>query len=1402
MVHIYCVLKVDLAVKAYVKGDQYETAAKLYLQNNEIEKAIKILLLDREGKSLPYALELALKYNQTLTFEQGCSVNIIAQRTAQYHLQNNNIKHAVACVKYFSEVRDKISLFKKVKLIGEAIQMLYTNKQYDDLYHLLKGQGCFERGAEIAEKLNNNETHCEFLVLLIKEKLSTAQYAEEDRNIDAKMLEKANDRLCDGHETLKLQVELICGILKKDPLACFNVCKKFIAINKFGATEALNAAVNFKNPTNLNLDKIIVIVDCLCFAYDVVNDIEKTGKLSLKHSQLQCRKFYQFEQSESKLFLPPCQFYWMPNLEKFSLAERDSDGMIQFDEVNVYKLLKTHLNNVIHKLMLLDLEKILFSIITSNQYKSLNSVLDKQLDIRKFAKRSYDISNFVICCIKLIEIAHFHDGKSIKCCDIENKDENIKISKWGKLSDYASVRLFYVFSPEWCYYFTFSKDDIRMIKESKITCNLLFTMLRSDQKVKSNINSFLENWRILKLTGCDASTLVKCLKKEEEKYKEKVSKEKSQDKQSNDKRNNTKKTNQSQLNEAMFIQNDSNYSHIFFAWLQSCRCLENTNFMGFAGGVIEQLFILIAERKSLKPKITVLNITYVLEIISIGLFGSLQAALVHMNRRNSSIPLLFPQFYEHLVTSFDPINFTLQAFLDLVAASVVKDKNFKQINEYSLYLLQKVFYLLLGKIKPSFNVLRYASKTNVYKNGFERCLVLCLSLLGNLWSLLHKQYLTEMLSILKSNVSHLPSDIIKDKFPELFTNLQRIQKVKNSNNDVFNVLFSIQQHSQSYMVCLQYHCDTDVKGKFSFNKIYPEQFPTFSFRSSKRTVVQDTKQRRQQHSQQYHEKFNRPVTVAAQQCLTTNPAQKSMKNKTIAVKQRSQKKVPNNSYTLPRMSDVTPSDENVTTNQQTSDVKDTPETPFDENANQQMYMSSVNVASDAPIDENAGNYFSIQPLSHTDSLTEEKIVIATSPGEQTLHSYCSDTTNINLQSAVPTDSLSTCSDETSNSAEAPISSSQTEPVDRNIGHNQATPEKQNYVDKSVDLHSSFQQHNSEAPLFVSSVDSTEAETSEDFHSSLFHASENEEFQSAPLATPVVYTELSESHGVETTETIVPSTPTIDHHTTHATSSNVVKNNDVLFQSDLKPDVEPFESTLKANDEHNFLSNNSGQVQDLSLQAAYQQTMHHQIDHIPNFPVYNPAYAMPVQPIPLTATYHPLTGQLMYVPVIPVIPNPYLPSNTMNPLSYYYSYGYDTSSASSNFQEFKEPQQFSPSGNVDPNNPITNYCLVCGKSIDVEHSEHRCNKKAYTAYQEIKNQYSQLFEDVENVINSTDVHMGIQAQIDKIKERKEKFDRENSQIEENFAWLKGQSLIQCYAKEVDLLLKEYNESLKIIKDALD
>ena len=1341
-------------MKAYVKGGQYETAANLCVKNNQTEKAIKILLLDEQGKSLPYALELVLTL-KNVQLELGCSVNMIAQQTAQYYLNKNKISKALACVEYFSEFKDKVSLFKKANCIDDAVQMLYTNKQYDDLYHLLKGQECFERGAEIAEKLGHYQVHCEFLLLLVKKKLITTEYVDKKEKLkDAEILKHANDdKLGDGNRTLKLQIELVCEILKEDPLACFNVCKKFISINHFGAIEALNAAVNFRKP-KLNLEKINVIVDCLQFIYDIVDSIEKNGKISSNHAP-QCRKFYQFEQSEDKFFLPPHQHYWMPKLEKCCLHDRDVDGMMQFDEHKVYKVLKIHLKNISRKWLLLDLEKTLFSIMTSQKYVTLNSKLNKSLDIHNFAIKSYNMCDYLTCCIRLIEIAHYHYGKDIKGCTLEDTVSHVKILKWGTLSDYASLRIFNMFSPQWCYYFAFSDEHIKMIKKSKITCYSLFTMLHSDQ-VGHNVNDFLKNYCILKLTGSNASTLEKHLKNEETKFNhaskktEDKSELKDQDKNKQftiltDKQNDNKKTDHNQpiKNSALFIKlDDSNYSHIFFTWLQSCKCLENNDFMAFAEGIVEHLLILVAKRKPLKPKITVLNITYILEILCTGLFGSLQVADTHTNR-TKSIKVLFPKFYEHSAASFDPINFTPHAFLDIVAVSVSKSKSkFKEIHTKSLHLLQTMFYLLLGKIEPSYNVLRHASSVSVSNNGFERCLVLCLSIFGNLWPLLHEAHtdrlLLNMSTVLKTTVLHSQSQIDEDNFSELFTNLQSITEIK-STEDVFNILLNIQDQYQSCLASLEYHYKTNAKGKFfSFNEIEPKQFPKFTFRPLKRVPNVQNVGQKQQHVQQLQNKRSKKSKVA-QHLNLTNPAMKS----TTGV-QQSQK------VTLP------PSSDSQTCSAETTDK------------NLPLTISIHPLQSCNSNNENTSNEF--------------KAAISSTQTECTTLPVLDVDFNHSEKSAEPS-------------------------VFNSYDHsNQITPlidNKQNHPDESVDLISYPAQHTegfSALPSFQSygNLDSTKVELpTENFHllQQLCADDKSTGIDSTPISTG-----LPEPH-----EKVLSFTPTNNHQTRDTISSSVanIVDTDVLSQSKLNPDAEPFASGLQSD----VPNNNVEQVQDLEMQVAYQQSSNYNTAYDPNLPTHNPNPLLipyPVMPIPM------IPDQLQYWYMY----NPYNVMMMMTP-QFYYTPEHNISTLlpkplmDKKFEETQRDSLPSSDTEISPNTYRNlNYCLICGESFDDEQSEmnhynseaHDIKDKEYLAYKAIEQKYKAIFEDAKKIINFLsigDVHSGLKAQVEKIKECNRKFDmKKKSQIEDNFEWLNGQSLVEQHAKETDLLLKEYYDLLNL------
>ena len=1407
--------QVDNAVKAYVKNNQYEKAASLYQQTNETEKAIKILLLDKQGKLLPNVLQLALEYTNTepdVPLEIGCSVNEVAQRTAHYYLQKGKIGKAIDCVDHFSEVKDKVSFFKTAsskapELIDEAINVLFKAEQYNDVYHLLKGKGKFERGAEIAEKLQNDQVCCEFLLLSVKKKLLTVdECTTEDKVKEANSLKEACRKLHHNDITLTLQVELICGILNEEPQACSDVGKKFINnINHFGAIEALNAAFCLKEP-NLDVHEISVIVNCLQIACIIINEIKSTTKLSLRYLQ-HCRKFYLFEQSENRFFLPPLQFYWIPTLKNKHLPKPDSDGMVQFDALTTYKVLEQHVTGIAHKWLQLDLEKVLFNIITSEEYGSLSSILEKSLDIQKFVKKCYEMSDYLLCCIKLIEISHCHFGKP---CDVGGK-----IDKWEKLIKYASLKILDIFSPQWMYFFKISKRDVELIKKSKITCDCLRKMLRSDDEFTININTFLHHWRILKLTGSDLSTLINSLKNEEviladkfenkdqtkpsisgsEKSEASPATEVSKEQKPNDKnkgnftetaetsnsaskdikeksaedgkqefRNEKVKSEVSSTTEkhkdtskkqdevpGIFIKTESGYSHSFFAWLNSCAQLENGNFMRFAEGVIKRLFILIAKRKLFNPKITVMNITSVLEVLCIGLFASLKAAARYAYKTN--LLILFPKFYEHLVTSYDPINFTSRAFLDLVTTSVAKSEDLRQLYDRCLHLLHRILQLLLGNIEfSSFKVLDHAALKNVSNHGFERCLVLCLSLFGNLWPLMHGMQQANVLYLYETmnEILRSRSRAIKDNSADLFAIIQGIGKVKSTKN-IFDILLDIQLSNQSYMVSLQYQIQ---KQQFSFNKIESYQFPTQVFR-----FLQHDASNSQKSSQgkqlQYRKNSNISIPKTHKQIpkthqqLPANPVKKPI-SYLEAVKQ-SMSKVP---YSSTQISE---------------NVSSKPHQDHEISRNVQVTNTELSAGS-----SQAGyniNESSTIPTVHTPLITEYSVP---------MHSTLRVTSNI--------------------------------PTLDNPQHN---------LDESVIL-----KNDEETTLSHGSAEQFEDQTQ------VFH-DENTNAELQPSFTTAAFSDLPVSHsGIDVDKTTASFNPTAaeSHQLQHAYAESQSKNT-VPFQSSLKPNAESFVPAAASISVPSASGVDPRQVQEPTLQTVHSPSNNYQSASMFNQQAFFPAaaYGINTIPQPLPVPYiNPVMGQYMptygygmpdpllygqpmllpYQTLYPSVPWPYMDNMPTSPQE-------DIELEDLNYYSSSSTKNVEASGNENVSD-LPNDCYACGhmhafedEKSKVEHyasPEHLKNTELYSAYQTTIKKYAKDIDDTRKIIENANTYTGtghaahdklIHAQIVKIKEWKNKFDREQGQIEDKFDWSTGQRVIEHHVNELNLL-KEHYEKLKTFK----
>lgn len=785
-----------------------------------------MLMMDTKGTLFPTALKLAVEYASDQSnppLRKECSVNEVAHLTATYYLKIGKKGLAVECVELFTEIKDKISFLKRAGFIDEAVDMLYKMKQYDNLYRLLKGQGLFEKGASISSKLHDHDSYCMFLLLIIKAKLYAAQsannstsfYGTQSRAEDAAELQRACKQVKDGD--IKLQGDLICAILKEDINSCFAVSKNYTYLNPFGSAEALNASVSIylkKAPlsfTNQQIGSILTSLRVILETYDALRDTNGVPQQVV----LQCLKFYDFERSDETLFLPPQQFFWIPELSTSASTQTDSDGLLQLKVPDVFGTVQKHIVGLACKCLKLKLEDYLFDQINSEKYALLNVALTKpEKDFAVACSTVSDLSVYLRCCAQLIEMGHYHSK-----FDSFQPVEDGNFSCTNHIIHYGSSRLVNAFSPQWNFYLPLIKKDVKMIQYSKVVCNQLNKSINQIIEKKKyhpawDINSFLYKWHFLKITGSNTSELEKPLIEEGASVNDNV------------------KQNSRFLPPPVFIKENINlsnakYFHSFLIWSSTCKGLTSSGkFMSFAEGVVKRLLLLVAKNRYIQAKISALNAVSMLEIISVGLLGVLQASGAHVGY--GDITVIIPQLYEHAVQFFDDLNVSEKSknmwMLTAVVQTVAKTpaKKLEKLYMDSLRLLQRIVCILVGLEVPSFNILTYALGRSIYNNGFERCFVLCLCLLGNLAPLIVNKDLQAIHSSVCSlamNLQHLQSTL-QDQ-PHLLNAIKHTAMATDVK-EVFCVVRDIQQRYSSHVVNMRY--GYGIK-PFVFTRIESRFFP-------------------------------------------------------------------------------------------------------------------------------------------------------------------------------------------------------------------------------------------------------------------------------------------------------------------------------------------------------------------------------------------------------------------------------------------------------------------------------------------------------------------------------------------------------------------------------------------------
>ena len=755
------------------------------------------------GKFFPAALEVAIEYSRNspdTPIKPECSVNEVAFLTAGYYVDIENRDLAIECVKnHFSNVKEKVSFFKSNHFIKEALEILYEEQHYDDLYRLLKAQGLFTEGAEKCVQLHDDYNYCVFLLLLIKSKLYSSgsdqgenQYSKKARAKDATELEKASRKIKDIE--LKIEIELFTGLVKKDAQICLRVCRKIR--NQFGAIEALNAALKFSHTLSKSIE---LVLKCLGDVRDVI-DAFKTSFLPEKVAG-ELLKFYGFEKSGDRYYLPPEQFYWLPELAQHSFDVRDSDGMIQLRESDVHNTIHEHIVNSA-KQWLSDgkLDLFLYGSINANPLNAAIVKPDKDFAVLCSA-HSQELSSYIKCCTQVIVLGHFYRFLGNKLSSADNNFRSV-----DHMVGSGASRIINIFSNQWNFYLAFSPSDFSKVQSSALVCREVNIgidnfLKRKNYEPTQDINGFLYKWIFLRITDTSVAELENTLKEQEEALKD-------------------SETISPFLIEERKADNSLDYIHSFTMWSQACNSLVmHGNIMEFASKIIKR-FILFNAKSEGVPKISVLNAIALLEVVSIGLLGVLQASAVHLDY--DKVPIILPEFYCHAVQLFDNIHCGEKNMQLLTAASRtvvnIPIKKLAYLNKDSYKLLCLVIRLLVGLHLPLFNILVYALTCSVSNNGFERCFVLSTCLFANLAPLMpKKQY-----KMIHYNLCLLMNNIPND-YAELKAVAYRIS-MANNTNEIFHALLALQQKYNKGVVSLTYnHSET----KFEFVKVDATEFPTF-----------------------------------------------------------------------------------------------------------------------------------------------------------------------------------------------------------------------------------------------------------------------------------------------------------------------------------------------------------------------------------------------------------------------------------------------------------------------------------------------------------------------------------------------------------------------------------------------
>lgn len=761
------------AAKLYEKLGELSKACQIYLKAKDFDNFIRVKEAKGEHCSVirtllgkPYtrkrdALIKAHEYEELgIEMSPELSSSELSYSCAKFYSERKDRDTLVDVLQYMPEMERRVRFLKEAKLFEKAFVEYENNSRYEDAYRLASAQAWFKRGQTLAHARKNFDQEALFILQIAKFKYkqfltnmaaktrsevkgqegqsaNRADHSTSDQGVDKDELKQAvgqavTDELSSlmgrgrkQKNVLSTCAVLLLGMITMDRSLCTLAWRTFKHLkHKVGEMEAFNQVQKLTN------ESIQTVLEECHLAKEVSRTFQKARDIN--NVIQQGLKFYDLHKLGKVYCTPTDQDIWITDIVSECQSEQeryDIDGMLLLDVSKVKKSLSKHCDDYIYEWV--NRSKLERNISSRCESFPIHvQLLHKKSLAREYSHEevsSAALESYIESCMQYLELRILF-----------GKDTN------GIISLVVSL-----FTPQVFTYLPQRLTDkhVSVIKRHTnihVAISSWIDQITIQPAKKApehvSIDTWLTSWRACCLYSPDMKPLRKFLDELESQVNKKAS---------------DSPQNFDSSAGLIYWKNDSKYYHLFSMWLFSCSEIRDTNQIVWASMLAIYHFLgNIASSKSVF--ISVPSMVDILTVHCTGLLVCLCHVLARQRRTSS---LTVPMFYKSYLELFDLLN-SQKPYLRLCVQEVGSkpDKGLLKYYDRARLLLVRSLDFLLGtyKLAPRFCVLKLTLNKFPHSESTRFCLILALTLFGNLIMLPHSDGIHVYHQRFNHILTHLP----------------------------------------------------------------------------------------------------------------------------------------------------------------------------------------------------------------------------------------------------------------------------------------------------------------------------------------------------------------------------------------------------------------------------------------------------------------------------------------------------------------------------------------------------------------------------------------------------------------------------------------------------------------------